>query len=83
MKEYKTRQNWMGKVIHWELCKKVKFNHTNKWYVHNPESVLENETDKLLWNYEIQTDLQTTRPNNNLQKRKNSRICKLCCLGGE
>ena len=30
----------MGKVIHWELCKKFKFDHTNKWYMLNPESVL-------------------------------------------
>ena len=38
-KEYKTRQDWMGKVIHWELCKKLKFDNTNTWYMHNPESV--------------------------------------------
>ena len=29
-KEYKTRYDWMGKVIHLELCKKLKFDHTNK-----------------------------------------------------
>ena len=23
----------MSKVIHWEMCKKFKFDHTNKWYV--------------------------------------------------
>ena len=39
----KTRHNWVGKVIHRELCKKFKFDHMNKWYMHNPESVLENE----------------------------------------
>ena len=55
-KEYKTRHDWVGKVIHWELCKKFKFNHTNKWYMHKPESVLENEMHKLLWDPEIQTD---------------------------
>ena len=26
-KEYKTRHNWVGKVIHWEMCKKFKFDH--------------------------------------------------------
>ena len=26
--------------------------------MHNPESVLENETHKLLWDFEIQTDHQ-------------------------
>ena len=41
-KEYKTRHNWVGKVIQWELCKKFKFDHMNKWYMHNPASFLEN-----------------------------------------
>ena len=55
-KEYKTRHDWVRKVIRWELCKKFKVDHTNKWYMHNPESVLENETYKLLWDFEIQTN---------------------------
>ena len=54
-KEYKTRHDWVGKVIHWELCKELKFDHTNKWYKHKPESILENEMHKLLWDFEIQT----------------------------
>ena len=29
-KEYKARHDWVGKVIHWEMCKKFKFDHTNK-----------------------------------------------------
>ena len=30
-KDYKTRHDWVGKVIHWELCKKFKFAHPTKW----------------------------------------------------
>ena len=26
--EYKTRHNWVGKVIHWELCKRLKYYQT-------------------------------------------------------
>ena len=48
-KEYKTRQDWLGKVIHWEMCKKFKFDHMNEWYMHNPASVQEKDTHKLLW----------------------------------
>ena len=48
----------MGEVIHWELCRKLKFDHMNKWDMQNPESVLENETHKLLWDFEIQTNHQ-------------------------
>ena len=50
-KEYKTRHEWVGKVIHWEMCKKFKFDHTNKWYMHNPAAVLENDTHKLIWDF--------------------------------
>ena len=52
----KTRNDWVGKVIHWELCKKFKFSHMNKWHMHNPTSVLENETHKLLRDFDIQMD---------------------------
>ena len=48
----------VGKVINQELCNKLKFDHTNKWYMHNPESVLKNEMHKLLCDFEIQTDHQ-------------------------
>ena len=41
-KEYKARHDWVDKVIHRELCKKLKFDHTNKWYMNNLESVLKN-----------------------------------------
>ena len=43
-KEYKTRHDWVGKVIHWEMCKKFRFDLTNKWYMHNPAPALENDT---------------------------------------
>ena len=35
--------DWVEKLIHWELSKKLKFDHTKKRYIHHPESVLENE----------------------------------------
>ena len=28
-KEYKTRHNWVGKIVYWELCKKLKFDYTS------------------------------------------------------
>ena len=27
--------------MHWEMRKKFKFDHANKWYIHNPAPVLE------------------------------------------
>ena len=59
-KKYKARHDWVGGVINWEMCKKFQFDHTNKWYMHNPAPVLENDTHKLL----------KTRPYNNQQKKR-------------
>ena len=60
------------------MRKKFKFDVTNKWYMHNPAPVLENDTHKLLWDFGIQNgspDLgQKTRPYNNQQKKK---ACKI------
>ena len=48
LREYNTRHDWVVRVIQSEMCKKFKFDHTNKWYMQNPEAVLENDTKKLL-----------------------------------
>ena len=55
-KEYKTRHDWVHRAMHWKMCKKSKFDHRNKWYMYNSASVLENDTHKLLWDFDIQTD---------------------------
>ena len=38
----------VGMVIHWELYKNLKFNYTPKWCTYKKESVLNNETYKIL-----------------------------------
>ena len=77
-KEYKTRHDWVGKEIHWELCKKFKFDNTNKWYMHNPASILENDTHKLLWDFNIQMDhLISARKPDLIIIKKKKRTCKI------
>ena len=67
----------MDKVIHLELCKKFKFDHTKKWYMHNAASVIENDTHKLLWDFDIHADhlISARKPDliiiNNNKKKKN------------
>ena len=87
-KEHKTRQDFgWGRGINWELCQKLKFDSTNKWYIHNLGSVLENETHKLLWDIEIQMDHQisASRPDlvidNKKKKKKKENLpnCGLFC----
>ena len=56
--------------------------HTNKWYMHNPAPVLENDTHKLLWDFNIQTDhlIPARRPDLIIikkKKKKKKRICKI------
>ena len=77
-REYKARHDWVGKVIHWEMCKKFKFDHTNKWYMHKPAPVLENATHKLLWYFDIQTDHQipARRPDLIIINKK-KKTCKI------
>ena len=81
-KLYKARHNWVGKVTHWEMCKKFKFDHANKWYMHNPEPVQENATHKLLWDFDIQTDylISARRPDLIIinKKKENLQNCRLC-----
>ena len=51
-----TWYDWVGKLILWESCKKLKFDSTTKWFMQKSEYVLENETRKIIWDFEIQTD---------------------------
>ena len=50
----KSRNDGVGKAIHWELRKRLKFHHTTKWYKH--KRVQKNETHKILWDFKIQAD---------------------------
>ena len=83
VQEYKTKHNWVGKVIYWELCKKLKFNHTNKWYLHNLGSVPENETHSSLGFWDTNKSLnlsQTARPSDRKKKKlkkKKKRIWRI------
>ena len=77
-REHKARHDWVGKVSHWEMCKKLKFSHTNKWYMHNSAPVLENATHKLLWDFNIQTDhLIPDRRPDLIMINKRKRTCKI------
>ena len=51
----KIKQGTTGGLIHYELCKRIKYGYVNKCYRHKPESFR---------NFEIQTDhpIPTRRP---------------------
>ena len=58
------QHDWVGNMMPWELCKRLKLDQSDRWHMYNSESVLENKTQKILWDFEIQTDHQipTRRP---------------------
>ena len=60
------------------MCKKFTFDHVNKWYRHNPAPVLEDDSHKLLWDFNIQTDhLISARRSDLIIINKKKKICKI------
>ena len=65
---------------------KFKLDDTNKWFMHKPPPVLENNIHKLLWNFDIKTDhlISTRRPDliiiNQKKKKKKRKFAKLSTL---
>ena len=63
-REYKKRHDCVGRKIHWEFCRKYGVAVSERWYEHQPETVTKNDSCKLLWDFNIQTDhvIQARRP---------------------
>ena len=61
------------------MCKKFKFDPTKKCYMHNPAAVLENDTHKFLWDFDIHTDylILARKPDLIIVNKKKKRICKI------
>ena len=66
-------------MIPWDMYKKFKFDRSNKWYMHNPASILENDTHKLLCDFDIQTDhlISARRLDLIVINKKKKRTCKI------
>ena len=43
-------------MINGDLCKKLKFDQTTKWYMNKLESVPGNKTNKIIWEFDKQTN---------------------------
>ena len=77
-KEYKRRHENLEKIVYWKLARKCYFEARDKWYEHEPESALENEDYKILWDFSIQTDhvIEARRPDLVVVDKK-ERSCKI------
>ena len=71
-------------MIHGEMCKKLKFDQMNKLPMHNPAPVLQNDTHKLLWDFDQQTDhlISARRPDLIIinKEKERERICQFVNL---
>ena len=60
------------------MCRKFKFDHTNKWYMHNPASIPEYATNKLQWQFDILDQIISIRRSNLIIiNKKKKRTCKI------
>ena len=64
-------------MVHWKLSRKCNFEAGDKWYEHEPESVLENEDYKILWDFSIQTDHVTEAWRLNFVEVDKRRTCEI------
>ena len=74
-KEYKRRHDWIGRKVHWEVCRKYGIDTKDRWYEHEPQSACENEEYKILWDFSIQTDhvIKARRPDMIIVEKKNNK----------
>ena len=81
-REYKRGHDNVGKIVHWKLASKCNFEAGDKWYEHEPESGLENEDYKILWDFSIQTNhvIEAQRPDLVVVDKK-ERSCKIIDFG--
>ena len=56
-RKYLIRHDGMGKRVHWELCRKYEIECAERWYEHEPESVVVNSSGEveIYWNRTIWT----------------------------
>lgn len=62
--EYKKRHDKVATMVHWELCKQHGLHHSQKWYEHRADAVMENDNVKILWDFNVRTDrvIEARRP---------------------
>ena len=55
-RKYKRRHSNVARMVHWKLCQKFNLEKSEKWYLHNPQTVTKNVNHKLIWDMNIQCD---------------------------
>ncbi|CAH3194474.1 unnamed protein product, partial [Porites evermanni] len=78
--EYISRHNNAAAYLHWSICKDHDIEITDKWYEHEPETVIHNKDNNItiMWDMPVNTDrtITTNRPDIIVKDSVNS-TCKL------
>ena len=69
------RHDNVAKILHWKLCEKWGFNKAEKWYIHQPDKVLESKNCNILWVFPMQTEetLEYNRPDITIIEKKSKK----------
>ena len=46
----------VARMVHQKLCEKFNLEYSEKWYLHNPQTVSENINHNLIWDMNVQCD---------------------------
>ena len=81
-KDYERRHDNMASASHWDLSGKIRFERNERWYDHVPESVLENDNYKPLWDFSVPTahEIGARRPDLMITDQQNKR-CRIIVVG--
>jgi len=81
---YLARHNAITSAIHWCLCGSYGFQRSDRWWQHKPEPVLENDSFKILYDFNIFTDtrISARRPDLVLvdKEAKHSFLIDVACV---
>ena len=83
-KWYKRCHDNFAKKVHRDLCRKHGLEHSDKWYEHTPEGIVENEAVKIMWDIQCNNVIQARRPDVIVihKEKKEALIVGYCCTCG-
>ena len=76
--EYTNRHSRVGQYIYWKICKHYDIETFNKWYQHEPLTIVDTPKVTILWDFPIRTDrkIQVNTPDIVI-KHKQNKTCQL------
>lgn len=76
--EYLHRHNRVASYVHWSICKSQNIQVTERWYEHDPKTVIDTTNTTIIWDMPVHTDreIRANRPDIIL-KCKDSKRCML------